>query len=119
RTPAFRDVPRHDRLGGNMLVGAGEIDAAMLVVAVDDGPRAQTLEHLALLDALGVHRGLGALQKVDTADGAAAPPRGAPPAQLAIDRAFSVKGRGVVVTGSLRGGPLSRGDRLRLVPDPA
>ena len=37
-----------------MLVGAGEIDAALLVVAADDGPRAQTLEHLALLDALGI-----------------------------------------------------------------
>ena len=50
----FVDVPGHDRLVGNMLVGAGEIDAALLVVAADDGPRAQTLEHLALLDALGI-----------------------------------------------------------------
>ena len=40
-----------------MLVGAGEIDAALLVVAADDGPRAQTLEHLALLDALGIRDG--------------------------------------------------------------
>ena len=39
----FVDVPGHDRLVGNMLVGAGEIDAALLVVAADDGPRAQTL----------------------------------------------------------------------------
>ena len=46
----FVDVPGHDRLVGNMLVGAGEIDAALLVVAADDGPRAQTLEHLELLD---------------------------------------------------------------------
>ena len=38
------------------------------------------------------------------------------PASLAIDRVFSVKGRGVVVTGSLRGGPLAVGDRLRRVP---
>ena len=52
-TVDFVDVPGHDRLIGNMLVGAGEIDAAMLVVAADDGPNAQTLEHLALLDALG------------------------------------------------------------------
>ena len=41
------------------------------------------------------------------------PPR---PPTLAIDRVFSVKGRGVVVTGTLRGGPLHRGDTLRLVP---
>src|SRR4026209_2340945 len=54
----FVDVPGHDRLIGNMLVGAGEIDAAMLVVAADDGPRGQTLEHLELVDALGIRDGL-------------------------------------------------------------
>ena len=48
----FVDVPGHDRLVGNMLVGAGEIDAALLVVAADDGLRAQTHEHIDLLDAL-------------------------------------------------------------------
>ena len=50
----FVDVPGHDRLVGNMLVGAGEIDAALIVIAADDGPRPQTLEHLELLDALGI-----------------------------------------------------------------
>ena len=59
------DVPGHDRFVGNMLVGAGEIDAAMLVVAADDGPRAQTIEHLALLDALGVRHGLAVVTKAD------------------------------------------------------
>src|SRR5438132_11059502 len=54
----FVDVPGHDRLIGNMLVGAGEIDAALLVVAADDGPRPQTLEHLGLLDALGIEGGI-------------------------------------------------------------
>ena len=54
----FVDVPGHDRLVGNMLVGAGEIDAVLLVVAADDGPRAQTREHLELLDALGIGVGL-------------------------------------------------------------
>ena len=48
-----------------MLVGAGEIDAAMLVVAADDGPRPQTLEHLELLDALGIGDGIAAITKVD------------------------------------------------------
>ena len=61
----FVDVPGHDRLVGNMLVGAGEIDAAMLVVAADDGPRAQTLEHLALLDALCLATGLVVVTKID------------------------------------------------------
>src|SRR5512132_803829 len=63
----FVDVPGHDRLIGNMLVGAGEIDAALLVVAADDGPRPQTLEHLALLDALGVDAGLAVVTKADVA----------------------------------------------------
>src|ERR671931_373684 len=35
----FVDVPGHDRLVGNMLVGAGEVDAVMLVVAADDRTR--------------------------------------------------------------------------------
>ena len=63
----FVDVPGHDRLVGNMLVGAGEIDAAMLVVAADDGPRAQTMEHLALLDALGIGHGIAVVTKADVA----------------------------------------------------
>ncbi len=37
-------------------------------------------------------------------------------ARLAIDRVFAVRGRGTVVTGSLRGGPVAPGDTLRLVP---
>ncbi|MFM2105819.1 MAG: hypothetical protein RL338_851 [Chloroflexota bacterium] len=186
----FVDVPGHDRLVGNMLVGAGEIDAVLLVVAADDGPRAQTLEHLELLDALGLRRGIAVVTKVDApgagggraaavvaetaallarttlagspvvavsavtgsgldelrealaalaaevagspvgadASGAAppgpavdAPPPGpaigAPaPARYAVDRVFAVKGRGTVVTGTLRGGPLAAGRTLRLLP---
>src|SRR3954451_1261368 len=152
----FVDVPGHDRLGGHMLVGPGEIDAALLAVAADDGPRAQTIEHVALLDALGIRHGIVAVTKADIAGpertsevveaartmlqpttlagsrivavsavdgggvaevraalcvlrdqvvgaergvGAAANTRGP---RLAIDRVFAVKGRGVVVTGTLR-----------------
>jgi len=64
----FVDVPGHDRLVGNMLVGAGEIDVALLVVAADDGPRAQTLEHLGLLDALGLRPALGVVTKIDAVE---------------------------------------------------
>src|SRR4051795_3880905 len=64
----FVDVPGHDRLGGNMLVGAGEIDAALLVVAADDGPRAQTVEHVQLLDALGIEDGIAVVTKTDAVD---------------------------------------------------
>ena len=162
----FVDVPGHDRLVGNMLVGAGEIDAAMLVVAADDGPRAQTMEHLALLDALDVRHGIAVVTKADVAgaartdevaaatrrlldrtslagapvvavsavgsqgidalrsalvdlrDAVIGDPRGASDggSRLAIDRVFGVKGRGVVVTGTLRGRALASGATLRLVP---
>jgi selenocysteine-specific elongation factor len=160
----FVDVPGHDRLVGNMLVGAGEVDAAMLVVAADDGPRAQTIEHLELLDALGIDDGLIVVTKVDavadervsevvaalgaltaatrlggapilvvsstTGQGLSAlrealaslsarvHRRGLPagPSRLAVDRVFRVKGRGVVVTGTLRGEPLASGASLSVVP---
>src|SRR5262245_52207740 len=61
----FVDVPGHDRLIGNMLVGAGEIEAVMLVVAADDGPRAQTREHLELLDGLAIADGVAIVTKAD------------------------------------------------------
>src|SRR5258705_9292766 len=61
----FVDVPGHDRYVGNMLVGAGEIDAALLVVAADDGPRPQTREHLQLLDGLAIRDGLAVVTKAD------------------------------------------------------
>lgn len=163
----FVDVPGHDKLIGNMLVGAGEIDAAMLVVAADDGPRPQTIEHLQLLDALGIMDGLVVITKVDLAGEARvasvahavrellagtsmgavpvlaassttgagidavrpalrgvrdvvlarlARDRAGAPARLSIDRAFAVKGRGAVATGTLRGGPLARGVTLRREP---
>jgi selenocysteine-specific elongation factor len=161
----FVDVPGHDRLVGNMLVGVGEVDAGLLVVAADDGPRAQTWEHLGLLDAMGIDMGVAAITKVDLVDeararlvgdavrtdlartrlaGASVVPVSAttgrgldelrhelaalrdsvmarrPPRPvdtwLAIDRAFSVHGHGVVVTGSSRGGPIRAGDMLRLRP---
>ena len=64
----FVDVPGHDRLVGNMLVGAGEIDAALLVVAADDGVRPQTVEHLELLDGLGISHGLAVVTKTDLVD---------------------------------------------------
>ena len=157
----FVDVPGHDKLVGNMLVGAGEVDAVLLVVAADDGIRAQTHEHVALLDALGIGAAIAVVTKADVVPPerveavraevdtllartsmAGAPVLVASSATgegldalrealvalrpdvmlpdrrptLALDRVFSVKGRGVVVTGTLRGGPLRRGDALRLVP---
>ena len=61
----FVDVPGHERFVHNMLCGVPGIDLALLVVAADDGPMPQTREHLAILDLLGVTRGVVALTKID------------------------------------------------------
>ena len=65
----FVDVPGHERFIHNMLGGMAGIDFALLVVAADDGPMPQTLEHLAILDLLGVRRGAVALTKIDRVPG--------------------------------------------------
>src|SRR4051794_12476932 len=62
------DVPGHERFIKNMLAGVGGIDAALLVVAADEGPMPQTVEHLAILDLLGVDRGVIVLTKADAAE---------------------------------------------------
>ena len=65
RIASFVDVPGHERFVRNMLAGVTAIDAALFVVAADDGPKPQTLEHLAILDLLGVSHGLVALTPAD------------------------------------------------------
>lgn len=62
------DVPGHERFIKNMLAGVGGIDLALLVVACDEGIMPQTREHLAILDLLGVERGVVALAKRDLVD---------------------------------------------------
>ncbi|HEY0303128.1 MAG TPA: selenocysteine-specific translation elongation factor, partial [Rhizomicrobium sp.] len=64
----FIDVPGHERFVHNMLAGATGIDFVLLVVAADDGIKPQTLEHLAIVDLLGIERGVVALTKIDLAD---------------------------------------------------
>ena len=64
----FIDVPGHERLVHTMLAGATGIDAALLLVAADDGVMPQTREHLAVLSLLGVTRGVVAVTKCDRAD---------------------------------------------------
>jgi selenocysteine-specific elongation factor len=61
----FVDVPGHERLVHTMVAGACGIDFALLVVAADDGVMPQTLEHIAILELLGVARGAVALTKTD------------------------------------------------------
>jgi selenocysteine-specific elongation factor len=62
------DVPGHERFIKNMLAGVGGVDLALLVVAVDEGVMPQTREHLAIIDLLGVQRGVVALTKADLVD---------------------------------------------------
>ena len=155
---AFVDVPGHERFTTNMLAGVGPVPAVLLVIAADEGWRAQTEEHVRALDALGVSHGLVAVTRSDLADPAAATEEardrlagttiagipavsvsgatGAgldalrarldalatalPPAdpeariRLWVDRSFTVRGSGTVVTGTLGAGTLHAGDVLEL-----
>ena len=156
------DVPGHADFIRQMVSGSMGIDAALLVVAADDGWMPQTEEHLQILQYLGVRHGVVALAKADLADdpafaaecireelrgsvleGAAVVPVCAPRGQgldelraaladglaatppkpdggkprLACDRAFSPKGIGTVVTGTLTGGSLVRGQAVVLMPE--
>ncbi|WP_369137327.1 selenocysteine-specific translation elongation factor [Modestobacter versicolor] len=158
RRLAVVDVPGHERFVGNMLAGVGSVPAALVVVAADDGWSAQTAEHVAVLDALGVRTGLLAVTKADLADpapvladaldrlagtslgrvpavavsarsGEGLPelsdvlesvlaglpaPDPAAPVRLWVDRAFTIRGAGTVVTGTLAAGTVTTGDRLDL-----
>ena len=62
------DVPGHEGFVKNMLAGATGIDVALLVIAADEGIMPQTAEHLAIVELLGVHRGIPVLTKRDLVD---------------------------------------------------
>ncbi|HQY92661.1 GTP-binding protein, partial [Caldilinea sp.] len=62
------DVPGHIDFIKNMLAGVGGVDAALLVIAADEGVMPQTREHLAILDLLAVPAAVVALTKVDLID---------------------------------------------------
>ncbi len=158
----FVDVPGHERFIHNMLCGVAGIDAALLIVATDDGPMPQTLEHLAILDLLEVRHGVVALTKIDrvapervsavrdvvtrllaptslagmpvlpvsamTGAGIAGlkqhldhlaqtlPVRAANGNfRLAVDRAFTLSGVGLVVTGTAVSGAIAEGDAVSAV----
>ncbi len=62
------DVPGHERFIKTMLAGVGGIDLALLVIAADEGVMPQTREHLAIIDLLGIPRGVVVLTKSDLVD---------------------------------------------------
>ncbi len=158
------DVPGHEDFVKNMLAGATGIDLLLLVVAADEGPMPQTLEHLAIAKLLGVERGIVALTKRDrveeewlelaaettretlqavlghddwpvlpvsstTGDGlealleaiaeAVREARGRAsddPFRLPVDRSFSIRGTGTVVTGTVWSGEIKVGEEVLVCP---
>lgn len=59
------DVPGHEKFIKNMLAGVIGIDIVLLVVAADEGIMPQTAEHLAILDLLGINKGIIVITKTD------------------------------------------------------
>jgi len=156
------DVPGHEAFVRTMVAGATGIDLALVVIAADEGVMPQTREHLAILDLLGVRRGVVALTKADLVDDewlalveedvraatatvlpdaaiiatSAQTGRGiaelrsalkevahAVPARgdgdlfrMPVDRAFTIKGTGTVVTGTVWSGRLARDETVRILP---
>ena len=157
------DVPGHEKFVRQMVAGASGMDAALVVIAADDGIMPQTVEHLAVLELLGVKTCIVALTKVDLVDddwasfmaeeissalentpfaGCAIIPcssttgEGLPELldaledtarkaertkpngsmRLPIDRVFSVKGFGTVVTGTLWAGSVAVDDEVEVLP---
>lgn len=153
---AFVDVPGHERFVGTMLAGVGPVPAVLLAVAADGGWSAQTQEHVAVLDALGVAAGLVVVTRTDLADpgpvladvpewlagtsladipavscsavtgagldelrdalgglvaGLPDPDLDAP-TRLWIDRVFTIRGAGTVVTGTLAASRIRAGQEL-------
>lgn len=61
----FIDVPGHGKFLKNMLAGVGGIETALFVVAADEGPMPQTVQHVKILSLLGVRSFIVALTKID------------------------------------------------------
>ena len=158
------DVPGHEKFVKNMMAGVSGIDAALLVVAADDGVMPQTREHFEILNLLDIPAGIIALNKIDLADAdwlemvelditelvkgsfienapimKVSAQSGAgikalknallkvcatvPDKQdrgifrMHVDRVFSMKGYGTVVTGTVNSGSLQIGAKVEILPD--
>ena len=152
----FIDVPGHRRFINTMISGIRGVDLGMLVVDANEGLMPQTLEHVRVMDLLGVRDTLAVITKTDRVAPAqvhaldstlrsllpAAPVfpvsnlTGAGIAELqaelearatasraravrghfrlSVDRAFVLKGTGLIVTGTAIAGRVAVGDSLRL-----
>ncbi len=157
------DVPGHEGLVHNMLAGAGGMDMALVVVAADEGVKPQTVEHVEILDLLGITAGIGVINKIDlvgeeeravarleveelfagtslagsplvdvsarTGEGiedlrrliearmrVVAPREPERPFRVFLDRVFTLRGFGTVVTGTALAGEVSVGQELDVLP---
>ncbi len=157
------DVPGHEKFLNNMLSGVVGMDLILFVVAADEGVMPQTVEHLNILNLIGVKNGIIVMTKCDMVDdemlelvaddiresfvdtflenakiamvssktGAGiedlkgeirlamdhVEPRSAnKPARLPIDRVFTLKGIGTVVTGTVIEGTIRLNDEMSLFP---
>lgn len=62
------DVPGHEKFLPNMLAGVCGMDLVLLVIALDEGVKPQTLEHLEILSQLNVRQGIVVLTKLDSVE---------------------------------------------------
>jgi translation initiation factor 2 subunit 3 len=65
RYVTFVDAPGHEMLMATMLSGSAIMDAAILVVAADEGIKPQTAEHLIALKAKGIQKVIIVQNKID------------------------------------------------------
>jgi selenocysteine-specific elongation factor len=59
------DAPGHADLIRSVVAGANIIDAAILVLAADEGPKPQTGEHILILDSFNISKALVIINKID------------------------------------------------------
>ena len=59
------DVPGHEKFIKNMTAGAANIHFGLIVVAADDGIMPQTIEHIDILNILGIQKVWVAITKID------------------------------------------------------
>lgn len=59
------DVPGHEKFIKNMLAGISGIDIVLFVVAANEGVMPQTIEHLQILNLLGIEKGFIVITKKD------------------------------------------------------
>jgi len=123
RTPtgqsvAMIDVPGHEKFVRNMISGVGLVDIALLVVAADDGPMPQTIEHIAILKLMRVKVVVPVLKDKLYGFIDSIPARSVHGHfRMAVDRCFTIDGSGTVVTGTVSSGRLEKNETLTLLSD--